>query len=513
MENLLFNMSECADCSESPVVKCCGKLLCDQCISSHYMHLSKFPGPITHLSIQKHRPVPLNSKPDITLTTAIHTKILNEILELEEFKTLAVQIINDFIQSIEKEVLEISQSMNQLLNEKCDELEQELKTSLSYLIVKDRSNHILELFKNCCSAEDVKAVVLVNKDLACNTFCVGSLIKESIKLSLAIQLPSEDPPRLSVQKNPFELNPLATSSAKTSSKRPHTEKSYSLDVSSFSDTEIMINPSKPPRPLSQNPQIRCQNFPKPLTPNVYNFIPFTNKIVFYSTTDKTCNELVIDSHLFPSMAAWSVTEDDKLILTGGFDEFGQRNAFMYSIYDKKVENISKMIGAKYNHAQISVGSYVYVLGGVRVGPLRECEKFNLHRREWSAFGSLIIARECPAACHYSGKIYVAGGIGIESIECSSINKPKFELLIQRLPGPGRSFMFPYDNQIYILHRSKAFTLTFPKLILNQISFISKADVWSNCEPVVSASEAHWVTNEKIFKFDIASQCISNIEWL
>ena len=76
-----------------------------------------------------------------------------------------------------------------------------------------------------------------------------------------------------------------------------------------------------------------------------------------------------------------MTEDGKLIMTGGFDESVKKTTFIYSSYERKTESMPKMLTAKYNHAQISVGSYVYIIGGIGACPLKECEKYNLHKRE------------------------------------------------------------------------------------------------------------------------------------
>jgi hypothetical protein len=240
-------------------------------------------------------------------------------------------------------------------------------------------------------------------------------------------------------------------------------------------------------------------------------VPFANKIVFYNTVEEVINELIIDGHIFSTKSAWSVSEDGKVIMTGGFDEFAKKDSFMYSSFEKKIERMPKMLTAKFNHSQISVGNFVYVIGGMAAAPLKACEKYNLHRKEWTVFTNLVVARECPAACHHSGKIYVVGGIGVESIECSSVNKAKFELLTLRLPGPGRCCCFTYDDQVYILHRGKILTLSLPAMVLKQTFSIEKNDVWSSCEPIVRVNDVSWVTDGSFIKFEMASQKLQQIE--
>ena len=79
-------MSECSDCKNNATIECCNKSLCEQCIGTHLMQIA----------IIKHRPTQLNPTFDNSITQAIHTKLANEILELGEFKTFSLQIINDF---------------------------------------------------------------------------------------------------------------------------------------------------------------------------------------------------------------------------------------------------------------------------------------------------------------------------------------------------------------------------------------------------------------------------------
>ena len=475
-------MSQCNDCKNDAALVCCGRNICEQCIGSHFMQMST----------TRHRPMPLNSSDKIEIISAIHNKIANEILELEEFKNFVLQVMNGFIQSIEKELQEISELLSQAISEKCYQVEQELRGALSHLMVKESQNSILGMFKNCTCLEDIKNVRILTKNLACHPVNLSDAIKKSVQFSLSfeeIEIPSSLPEEPEILEVP--------------NKAEETKSPKAENVPISRRATLQLDP-----PINR---IRAQNFPKPQAPTVYSFVPLTNKIVFYNLQDSLSSELLIDTHIFPPKASWSVSEDSKLILTGGFDEFAKKETFLYNIYDKKVERMPKMLSARYNHAQISIGNFVYVIGGVAAGPLKECERYSLHRKEWSYFASLIVARECPAVCHYSGKIYVVGGVGIESIEYSLINKAKFELLSLRLPGPGRCCIFTYDDQAYILHRAKTFVMAFANYGLRLVGDTEEKDVWSCCEPVVRATDANWVTGNHFMQFHIECQSISVIE--
>ena len=106
---------------------------------------------------------------------------------------------------------------------------------------------------------------------------------------------------------------------------------------------------------------------------------------------------------------------------------------------------------------------------------------------------------------------MAGGVGIESIECSSITKPKFELLALRLPGPGKCCVFTYDDQIFLLHKGKILTLSLPGLVLKQTGEFEDLDVWSSCEPVVRFGNIFWVANGEFLRLNLASHTIRRFE--
>lgn len=446
-------MSSCFDCQSPPIFECCRKKLCGQCVGTHLMQITS----------TKHKPLPIDSSTTNEVFFAIHSKINNEILALEEFKNFSVQVISGFAQSIEKEILEICKDFYNVITEKCEKAELELRSALSHLAINDSENLVLKLFNSCKSSEDVKSVKLISKKLSCLPIHINEQIQNAIQFSLRM---------------------------KTLNKKVHKKRVVS-------DTQAK--------------KVHLQSFPSPGASNVYNFIPLTNKIVFYNTTDNVLSELLIDSHVFPMKSAWSVTEDYKLILTGGFDEIAKKDAFLYNIYEKKTEKIPKMMSARYNHALISVGNFIYAIGGVSFGALRDCERYNLHKKEWSFFAGLIVARECPATCHYSGKLFVAGGIGIESIECAVIGKAKFELLTLRLPGPGRCCMFPYDDSLYILLKGKILLLNLLNLSLNVIGLTEEIDIWPNSEPIVTVNHATWVCNKAFLQYQVLVQNIRLIE--
>ena len=78
-------------------------------------------------------------------------------------------------------------------------------------------------------------------------------------------------------------------------------------------------------------------------------------------------------------------------------------------------------------------------------------------------------------CVHNNKIYICGGNGIESIEMLNPVNNKFTLLSLRLPSPGKCFLFPYDEFIYILQKDKLFRIQFPKLNFSIVSTVENKD--------------------------------------
>jgi hypothetical protein len=115
---------------------------------------------------------------------------------------------------------------------------------------------------------------------------VGSVIKDAIKVSLFIES--------------YEVPLITENTILTNNIQEKDEKSFlvsdSKTIERFDNNFLLNIDTKANR-------LRSQNFPKPLAPNIYNFVPLTNKILFYNPIDEVSNELLIDSHIFAPKAS------------------------------------------------------------------------------------------------------------------------------------------------------------------------------------------------------------------
>lgn len=441
---------QCLICKEEASIKCCDKEFCSSCVGTHMMQVIAV----------KHRPITIVENGDNSLVAHIQTCLNNQLLELEEFKNYCLQVISSFSSSLQNQVSIVCQNYQNLVLAKCQEFENSIKKSLSHLILQ-KDTAVLELFKGCRSAEDVKKVKILQKSINCDVGIFEDLLNDSISFNLE-----------------FSLNETGFLSDQTN------------DVRSFPD----------PCDRTYSNIVKWHQFPVAFQPIVYNFIPASNRIEFCDIREQSLSELQIDGESFPKTPAWNTSQDGKLIMTGGFEEAPKRENFVFSIFEKKTEKIPKMLTGRYNHAQFEAGCYVYVIGGSNGSPLRDCERFNLHRKEWTVFPKLIVARECPAACYFQGTIYVFGGNGIESIECCDVRKPEFKLLNVRLPGPGRCCAFVHDFDIFVLQKGKVFQFLPKEMKLKTKSEYDDLEIWSSCEPVVRYLRVAWASGRKILFF-------------
>jgi hypothetical protein len=452
---------QCSQCEEEASLTCCQKSFCSSCIGLHMMQLS----------VNKHKPLSSPSDQDQSTSSSIKTRLTNELLELEEFKNYSIQVIQAFCTSLQSQVNTFCVSLQNLVLSKCFQLETELKLSLFYLISQE-SSPVLDLFKSCKSPNEVKQVKIFEKSIN----CFQSLFEDVLNDSITFQL---------------ELCKMEDKDLTFSNVPRH----QSVDVS-------RIGFSNP---------VKSHHFPKVFVPYVFHFKAFSSKIEFFEVKSEEVAELSIDGEIFPSMAAWSVSEDGKVILTGGINDFVKKEGFLYSISEKKSERIAKINTPRFNHAQISVGCYIYIIGGRNNSPLRDCERFSLSRNTWSPFSKLIVPRECPSVCHHSNHLYVFGGAGVESIETCDLKSTSFKLLNIRLPIPGKCCAFAYDSKIFILLKTGILQHNPISESLSLLKAVELAEVWPSCEPIVEYTSISWISNGNILKFNPESLLLQTIE--
>ena len=428
----------------------------------------------------KHKPIPILLDRDPVLTRSIQSKLANEILELTEFKTSFQDILTGFTTSLKKDIDDYSLILNTSFMQTYQDTLTQLQTAVSCLLAQDVPNMILDLFAACTSPEDIKNTTIIRKSLTLPMLSIREDLKTSISYDITLVSDQFDPVK-----------------AKRHSHAHHS----TFHENTFNPSPMTLRTGSVSVPSSPN-KFRVLGFSRPINETIYYVEPFSSRVSFYNIKEETFNEFTIDSARFPNKAAWSLSKDGRLILSGGFNEAAKREAYAISVNERRCETLPSMITRRFNHAQVTVDSSIFVFGGMDKKPLSECEYYSTEKKRWNKYGSLVVSREHPSACHFLGKLYVAGGNGIESLECSQIAREKFELLSLRLPGPGRCNMFVVANQILILHRGIYISITLPNMVYKQIGDIEQNSYWTCSEKVIFDKKIYWVSDGNFIVFDV-----------
>lgn len=463
-------MSSCSICNNDCTVCCCASLFCESCIGLHIMNITE----------SKHKPLMLNMPRDSLLTEAIRSRLTNEILELEEFRRSFTGSLTSFLNSLRKEIDDFGEKITLDFMQKYRQILTEIQQACSCLYTNNVKNEIVEYFSECCNKEDVKKIKFTKKNISLPILTLKEQLSKCMDFDILIG---------NFTKDELSQRPLIDLRAS-----PENDES----------SEKILRAQSFIGPVSNN-RFRVLNVPRPVFHTVHTVISYTGKILSYEVKQKIVSEIVFDRVKFPSKAAWSLTKDGRLIITGGYDDDAKKNAFSVMLFERKYEEISKLNTARYNHSQLTVDQNVYIIGGANRKSIAECERYSLEKKKWFKFGSLVVARECPSIACVLGKIYVAGGNGIETIECANLAKEKFELLMLRLPGPGRCNLFCYENQLFVIHKGKYITISIPSHMYAQVGQSKEHNYWTPAEYLVSEGHVYWSSFGQFINFDFVAK--------
>lgn len=524
-----YACSPCQICKEESKIIClCARVfLCENCLPTHLMHevsVKHIPKIINDLY---HDETEESGRKQVF--NSIISKLQNEVLNIEEFKRISVQSINDFIEDLHKDLATVRDEILSDVEKKCTKADEELRDAISLSKLSLNVNHpILDLFKFCKTVDDVKKVKVVMQKMFHDKLDLQSLIKKTTTFTIEINkdlkariMPAKSPAdhtdashlkRHST--NTFnEESPVSVASS-SFSYRTFTNLVEDLDDRYSGRLSKIWNFKDLPSPDGIMIEMETREKPKQVkdwknilefttfSNSIYRFEAFTDKIICYNSKSRTQSLISVPGEKFFPKSSWCLTEDDKLLFSGGFDGIARNTTILYNLNTLKQEKTSNMIYPRYCHKLVSCGKYVYAFGGISGKILKDCEKFCLNRKEWKKIGTMIIGRESLGACVHSNKIYICGGSGIESIETYIPSTNKFTLLMLRLPSPGKCCLFPYDSYIYILQKEKIYRIEVPKLSFQTLSTIENLEWWSPCEALVTTDTAFFCLEDEFVKFSL-----------
>ena len=180
MKSEWYACSPCQICKEESKIICfCSRVyLCEHCLPKHLM---------SEVSV-KHKPQLIDNdsiqQDDLEIKRkdvlhSIKSKLQNEVLQIEEFKRISIQTLNDFIETIIKGLKEMYEELAKNIEDSCSQADQDLRAAISLSKLSLNVNHpILDLFKNCKTADQVKNIEIVSKRFSYDKINLKDLINK-----------------------------------------------------------------------------------------------------------------------------------------------------------------------------------------------------------------------------------------------------------------------------------------------------------------------------------------------
>lgn len=513
--------------------------LCENCLGHHLLQSL----------VTKHRPMRLIdykalknpaspeevAKPNTK--ASIISKLANEILEIDEFRKITLQRISEMVQHAEKELLATVEEIMVKVSDECENIQRDLRNAIALLrLPEPPENPILSMFDTCQTPDHVRELNIICKDANIIYPNLKEIISSSIVFTMmtrpyVLKDFSQDryrshsyPLRVSnflSEKNESDsevsnqsmISKASTISSNKKSKTKDKSSNSPVRLGKFQDIEMELK-TKSHIVLSIPDRHDSFNQLSPLLkPYVLYFYPYSNKFTIYNVIEATLKKIELPNRIFLDHSNWSLTETGSIVQTGGTDTVPGNDVFMFKILTQRVEKCPKMLFKRCKHAQVSLGNYVYVIGGYNKVPLKFVERLNLLNLKWKKAANLNVARVFAISCSHQSKIYVSGGEDVASIEVYNAIDNKFNLLPLKLIDPGRLCMFSYDDKILILQGDKKKewdTRTNEVQITGELENI---DWGMQGEPCIMNNEIYFISNHILYRYDISQSQVSLVKVL
>jgi len=163
-----------------------------------------------------------------------------------------------------------------------------------------------------------------------------------------------------------------------------------------------------------------------------------------------------------------------------------------------------MNNQRMGHASIYQGGNAYVMGGWPVSYL--CERFSFSDQNWQRISNLKQGRSYPGICEFEGKIYVAGGHEVDSIEMYLPSQDIFMPLGIRLPATGRCGLVTTAECILAFHGDNISQLQPLKSICTRERGVNwRADAWLQ-HPILPAKDSLLIfVSNRLWRYRVADK--------
>lgn len=469
----------CFICGNSGDIVCfCNStILCYRCVGKHLISSPK----------QVHKPVLLKDVDMRNLMSSSWKQIKekeNQILseaaktiEIEKSASKRVQkelnsidiFRKDSIEKIKKFCMNLKNDIDQM----AIELEEKIKLSCeNYKNTISADTSLIESLKILGSIENIEKSELTTSICSLSSISISKLLSESFFFELNMQSTlNKSGSQLSMNSNPFSLD-LSSSAESPFYKRSRTRVS----------TKIIK---------------------KSLPSNIYSC--YNNNFISFNIEANTSEVFSID---VDNKSVCTVVPDGSVIITGGD---GKNSTFIFNIFEKTIEKSESMLCCRYNHAAVTLGDFVYVIGGKNENfCLKSCERFDFVNKNWQRVGDLVTARDKHSACVYRGRIFVSGGDGIDTLEVYNTVANKFTTLRTVLSIPGCSLMFSIEDFMIIFHDKSVSTFDPAKFTCSQFSMLSENEWYTNSSVFVSGKNAFFLRGNAVYKYNAEKGSIEEI---
>jgi hypothetical protein len=163
-----------------------------------------------------------------------------------------------------------------------------------------------------------------------------------------------------------------------------------------------------------------------------------------------------------------------------------------------------MNNQRMGHASIYHSGNAYIMGGWPVSYL--CERFSFTDRNWERISNMKQGRSYPGICELEGKIYVAGGHEVDSIEMYLPSQDTFMPLGIRLPATGRCGLVTVSECILAFHGDNISQIHPLKSVCTRERGVNwRADIWLQ-HPILQAKDSLLIfVSSRIWRYRFADK--------
>ena len=221
---------------------------------------------------------------------------------------------------------------------------------------------------------------------------------------------------------------------------------------------------------------------------------------------------------FQKSSFWCVNWTGDVFILGGVVTESQassikRTCLIYSPVNDTLEIGPNMILGRYNCSATCLKDFVYVSGGVgsEMQGMKDCEKLEIRGRKWKKISGMNIARESHGMAVHASRLYVAGGVGEQSMETYNPVNDRWALLHFKVNARGKACMFSLGDKMAILHDK---TLTFAWLerrATENVLDLQEKGWWTGGPVLKTSDSCYFLKSGAVYRLDIQQMALSKTE--